>query len=216
MGWRPAEPFIYVNDSTPIRSHCLACGGPGDPTWNNIRTGKAGCGWCSRKRVDPAFVKRSFSQRGLEMLGDYVRSGDGILSRCNSCHQIVSPSWNSIREGSGCWYCAERNGAFKMSEPAFLYLITHPQLQAGKIGVCGLHSPRLHRWTNHGWVLLARRRFDAGREAVALEQEVLRVVHSGGRSCYLNQEDMGGLSGASETFSIDEIPNAQRILYRKP
>jgi hypothetical protein len=57
-------------------------------------------------------------------------------SRCMVCQQVSEPALGNVynRTRWGCRWCASRG--IDYCAPALVYLITHPQLGAHKIGIC--------------------------------------------------------------------------------
>ena len=92
---------------------------------------------------------------------------------------------------------------FRPGEAALVYLLRHERLQAAKVGVCNMGTGRISRHLRRGWQLHATLAFEAGRDALRLEREVLaewraqdlEPVRDGGRS-YDGWTETASLSSA--------------------
>jgi hypothetical protein len=88
---------------------------------------------------------------------------------------------------------------FDPSSPARVYLISHPEHRALKIGVAGAHSDRIARHEAHGWELVHEWWLQIGFDALDIEEAVLdrwRNLYS--QRPVLSHWDMPQ-GGASET-----------------
>jgi hypothetical protein len=124
--------------------------------------------------VDPLEAEAFWREQGLEPLEPYGASHRPWLSRHLACGREVSPTWNSVRGGSGpCKFCADHG--FDRSAPGILYLIRHLSLAAIKIGVTteAARNSRLAAHAKNGWELLDLRRTATGDIAEILESAVL-------------------------------------------
>jgi len=108
-----AEPLErYSGADTPWRCVCLTCGTVGYPRLSGM--GRQGpCKPCGRKRAN-AKMRLNAAQSiqvmrdaGLEPLEDYPGSR-AWRCRCLKCDREVTPTYGSIRSGSGCHYCASK------------------------------------------------------------------------------------------------------------
>ena len=108
------------------------------------------------------------------------------------------------RQG-GCKYC--KVGGFDFKKPAIIYLITHPEYGAHKIGVAGASekNERLKKHSRQGWQIYKTREFKVGEDVFAIEQQVLAwLISSKGLTPYLAVEQMPQ-GGSSETVDASEI-----------
>ena len=170
-GFEPLEPYPGKNH-TPWRAK-HTCGKVSSPALANLQSGSS-CVWCAEKRVDPLEAEAFWREQGLEPLEPYGASHRPWLSRHLACGREVSPTWNSVRGGSGpCKFCADHG--FDRSAPGILYLIRHLSLAAIKIGVTteAARNSRLAAHAKNGWELLDLRRTATGDIAEILESAVL-------------------------------------------
>jgi len=96
---------IYPGNRRPWRSRCRTCGKEVSPTYSNVRKGQGACGYCAKRRVEPADAITVMREAGLEPLEPFPGVTTGWRARCEVCHRIVSPQYQSVARGSGCGYC---------------------------------------------------------------------------------------------------------------
>ena len=91
--------------------------------------------------------------------------------------------------------------------PALVYVISHRELDAIKIGITGEESARIDRYTRRGWQRFKTMRFPVGSRAQEVERAVLAHVRT--QLClsqHLAPEHMGTHRGFTETFCLSELP----------
>jgi hypothetical protein len=123
----------------------------------------------------------------------------------NVCGNLVSPTYSSLKSGSGCKYCSI--GGINLREPGFLYLMTHQELNAHKIGIGGFASltNRIEQHKKHGWKLYKSLDFKTAERAYEAEQEILNWVRTElGLPQYLVLEQMPQ-GGHTETLDASEV-----------
>ena len=122
---------------------------------------------------------------------------------CAAGHRTTVRPTAIVHNAQGvCRYCA-RHG-FDYLAPSVVYLITHPQLGAHKVGITGVDTTRLEAWRKHGWQAFKTRRFGVGHIAREVEQSVLRWLREElGHSAYLDAVQCP--NGHTETVSADSI-----------
>ncbi len=81
-----------------------------------------------------------------------------------------------MRAGSGCRYCATKG--LDYNAPALLYLITHAELEAHKVGIGSPNAGRLDAHRKNGWTVYKVMHFDTGQEAYDVEAAVLRWLRA--------------------------------------
>jgi len=110
-GLEPMEP--YPGTVMKWKCKCSICGKEVTPTHDRVKQGGSGCRFCGRKS---AGQKRRHSEddavavmrrAGLEPLGMYPGAGLAWKCKCLTCGRNVSPSYNTVRQGGGCRYCAK-------------------------------------------------------------------------------------------------------------
>ena len=200
----PLEP--YPGASSPWKCKCLVCGKTVTPRYGGIVQGQGGCGYCSRSFVDPEDAVKVMLQNQLEPLEPYSRSDGPWKCKCLKCGRTVTPAYVAVNGGQGgCKYCASRG--IDYAAPAFVYLITHPELGAHKIGI-GNDKTRNNRLKEHakaGWEIFDSITVDSGDLAEQIEQAGLRWIRTEKNlPIYLLSEQMPQ-GGYSETFEADSI-----------
>ena len=196
----------YQSSSTPWKCECLKCGNLVFPRYSGIQSGQGGCLICAGKYIDPKFALEIMESAGLKPLVDYPGIKMPWKSQCTKCQKIVSPWFTSVRNGGGCIYCAEFG--FQQNDPAYLYLITNPELGSHKVGIGNsgkkLKRDRIRSHTNRGWQTYKKWDFSVGSAALAIEQEWLSILRNDlGVAPFLSKEQMPQ-GGWTETFS-DEL-----------
>lgn len=204
-GAKPLEP--YPGARVRWNCECLKCGRKISPVYSSvINEGLNPCGYCAGKRVDPKTAFAVMVNAGLTPLEDYVKSERPWRCICNKCKKLVTPSYTSIRTGQGgCRYCADKG--LDYNEPAYLYLMTHPNLGAHKVGIANTKT-RVNRIKEHqkyGWVLFKAIDFETGDDAYQIEQQVLTWLRlKKGLGIFLSKEQLPQ-GGYSETVEAGEI-----------
>jgi hypothetical protein len=174
------------------------------PRYSGIVQGKGGCKYCAGRAVDADEAVADMLRAGLEPLQPYVRSLDPWPSRCTACGREVSPTYAAVKhQGNRCRYCA--TGGIDLTAPAFVYLVTHPQLGAHKVGIGMVGGPRLALHQKHGWQVYRTVNVPTGEEAYRVESEVLRWLRLDlGLPPFLTPEDMPQ-RGDTETVEADAV-----------
>jgi len=169
-GFRPLT--TYHGSLRPWPSECLKCGRESTPWFASVKAQGTRCAYCQGIRLDPAEAEEIMRCAGLLPLVPYPGANVPWLCRCAQCNREVRPVLGSVRAGSGCRYCATRG--LDLNAPAILYLITHDELQAHKVGV---GSPTGRRLTTHhrrGWRTCRVMHFPSGQQAYEVEAATLR------------------------------------------
>lgn len=204
-GANPLEP--YPGGRARWNCECLKCGRKISPDYSSVvNSGQNACGYCAGKRVDPKAAFIAMVGAGLTPLEEYVRADKPWRCTCNKCQKIVTPTYTSIRVGQGgCRYCT--NKGLDYSEPAYLYLMTHPILGAHKVGIANFKT-RVNRIKEHqkyGWEVFRSIDFDTGDDAFQIEQQVLDWIRvKKGLGIFLSKEQLPQ-GGYSETVEAAEI-----------
>jgi hypothetical protein len=200
----PLEDFGSVNAKW--RSIHLLCNREVSPRFADVYySARSGCGYCAGTYVDPEEAKLFYESLGFQPLAEYKTSGEPWSAIHLKCGKKVSPTYNSIQQGGGCKYCA--TNYIKLDEPAFIYLITNPDLNSHKIGISGLNSntDRLKKHSKHKWATFKTLNLKTGEIAFELEQKILIWLRND--LClppYVLPEQMPQ-GGFSETVDANEI-----------
>ena len=97
----------YTKSHDEWKCKCLLCGRVVFPTYNSIQQGNGGCKYCSGKFVDVVEAKKLMVSKGLNPLEPFKKVNSRWKCKCLICGKIVTPTYNSIKQGNGgCKYCA--------------------------------------------------------------------------------------------------------------
>lgn len=194
------------------KSRCIICQSTCYPTYSNIRNGNGGCLKCAGKIVNPSEAKKTMIAAGLKPLEPYPGRHTPWKCQCLKCKRQVTPHYGSISRGGGCRFCAEIG--IDYTKPGYLYLITHIDLNAHKIGIGNYerarqYNDRLKQHAKAGWTLFRRIDFESTEDAFKVEQLTLKWLRDV-RTLpqYLGKKDMPQ-GGSSETVDASEIDLAQ-------
>jgi hypothetical protein len=105
-GLTPVVP--YPGAGKPWQSLCNRCGHEVSPSLASVRGGSRGCVWCAGQRLDEEAIQELMRSRNLEPVERYPGAMRPWRCRCLICDHEVSPTYNSIQQGSGgCGWCAK-------------------------------------------------------------------------------------------------------------
>lgn len=162
----------YVDSATPISVIHIACGKKAMPTYNALRRGRVNCGFCSGKHVEPLEAVKFMKASGYIPQEEYSYSTSAWKCIHKKCGNVTKPTYNNIKRGlGGCRFCAPWGIDFK--KKTILYLISHPELSAHKIGINNFDSGRLEKHLKNGWIIYKTKLFTRGLQAYEVEQSVL-------------------------------------------
>lgn len=191
------------------RCRCMNCSRIVSPQFGKVRDSEiSGCAYCSRRRVDAVTAVRAMKAAGLIPLEDYPGVHTPWKARCEKCERTVSPHFASVQRGSGCRFCAPYG--IDLTQPAILYLITHPEFMASKIGISQASSDRIETHLGYGWKVLKLWSFQSGEKAASAEAVVLSHFRKTLKlPPFLRPRDMpqGGFTEtvSASAISIEEI-----------
>jgi len=208
-GFQPLKP--YPGSLTAWPSECVKCGKKSSPQYANVKYGGTRCAYCQGRRTDPEEAAEEMRSAGLEPLVPYPGANTPWACRCTTCQQKVTPVIGSVRAGSGCRYCATKG--LNYNEPALLYLVTHPELEAHKVGIGSPTAGRLDAHRKYGWNVYKVIAYPTGQEAYEVESAVLRWIRlEMGFPQALAKEDMPQRGETETLYSSDiDLP----ILWRE-
>lgn len=200
----PLEPYKRADGKWKCR--CNVCLKLVTPTYSTLKQGAAGCIYCSGRKVDPQDAISLFIENSLRPLVPYENTETKWKSECMKCSRIVYPSHHMVSQRSGgCKYCSTQGMDFTL--PAFIYLITHAELNAHKIGISGMYSKedRLMDHAKNGWTLYKRKTLESADQTYEIEQETLRWLREErGLPPYLSKDQVPQ-AGWTETVDASEI-----------
>ena len=196
----------YKRADSQWKCRCIKCLKVVTPTYSSVSQGQSGCVYCSGKKVDPQDAISLFLENNLKPLVAYKTTDTKWKSECMKCGRIVYPTHHMVAQRSGgCKYCATLGLDFTL--PAYIYLITHEELGAHKIGISGVYAKedRLNDHAKSGWKLYKRKNFESADQTYEIEQEVIRWLRKDrGLPPYLSLIEMPQ-RGWTETVDSSEI-----------
>jgi hypothetical protein len=204
---RGLEPLTqYPGSSTGWRSRHMVCGKEVSPSYGYIKMGGVGCKYCAGLApISPAAAKKLFISRGFKPLELFVNTKTPVRAIHKVCGREVKPTYGALRDGGGCKYCSI--GGINLSQPGFLYLMTHKSLGAHKIGIGGFASSvnRIEQHKKHEWELFKSLDFETAELAYEIEQFIINWIRNDlGLLQYLVIEQMPQ-GGHTETIDASEI-----------
>jgi len=205
------EPLeLYRSNGTPWRCLCSNCGKVVTPTLKNVQAGHGGCAWCSGYAVAPEEADGTMRAAGLDPLIPYPGTQAPWLCRCLRCGRTVSPRYGHIRIGGGCRWCSYGAGGFKAEEPAMVYLVTHADRSATKVGITNAAGRQLKAHRRQGWQVVTAVQVP-GKIAQFIELDILRWWRRDlGLPVHLERGEMPQ-GGWTETVASAEIDLAETI-----
>ena len=150
-GLDPLEP--YPGALKPWRAVCRTCGREVSPRYAQLQQGWSGCGYCSKKKVDPLEAEQFMLEVGVRPKVPYPGTGVPWLCECLACGRAVTPMYGSVKSGqSACKFCARRavhqeEAIEKLEAAGFAPLEPYPGSRVpwkARCLICGNHvQPRL-------------------------------------------------------------------------
>lgn len=174
---------------------------------------KRGCPYCTLQKriigvndlasVNPKLLSEWHPNKNMPLKPEDVGpSGDIKVWWIAECgHEWKATVGSRHTLGAGCPSCAPLG--FINDKPSYLYLISNQNMEAMKIGITNVSSPRLSQWEKLGWVIIKTWEAD-GNKIRALENETLKWIrHELKLSPVLKKSDLPKMAGWRETFSIN-------------
>ena len=210
-GLQPLE--LFAGAHKPWRCRCTTCGRESTPTFSNVQNGKR-CVFCGGNRVDPDEAFALMTSAGLHPLEPYRGNGLPWRCLCVTCSREVSPSYSSVRTGSGCRFCAP--SGIDYAAPGVVYLMHHPDLFCLKVGVSttAAKQVRVDAHAKKGWVTIATWGTHTGDDAEQIEQQILGWWRNElGAPVALTKSEMpsGGWSETAALIHVDIDDTIARI-----
>lgn len=209
-GLKPLED--YKSKDSRWKCLCLTCNRMVYPSWNNIRNGSGGCGYCryiksgKSNRTPEKEAIATMLKSNLLPLENYNNKDMPWKCKCLKCKNIVYPMAGNVKRGQGgCTYCRETG--LNYSEAAYIYLIFHEEYDSIKVGVSNVNSKpnRLNQHKKNGWSVFKTLNFKSGRAAEIVETKTLQWLR---KEMKLNRHltaDLMPQGGHSETVDASEI-----------
>ncbi|MEE1845332.1 hypothetical protein ACIODX_14940 [Streptomyces sp. NPDC088190] len=196
----------FLGTGKPWLSHCVAAGHIVAPRYDNVTGRNGGCRFCKRYGPgDPHEAVADMRAVGFRPLEPFKNIASPWLSLCERCTKTSTPRLNNVRaRGECCQHCA-RYG-LDPGAPARVYVLSHAEYGAVKIGVSGLRTreDRVARFRGHGWVQFAQIDFATGADAYRVEQSVIRRLRIEGHGVFLGDGQMP-IGGYKETFDATTV-----------
>ena len=203
---RPLVPF--KNGHSKWKCECLICGKVVYQSYNSMQQSYGPCGYCAGKVVDIEEAVNVMQNAGLKPLDPYSKALDRWKCECRKCGRIVFPTYSAIKKGQGgCRFCADFG--IDYTGPGFIYLMTHPYLQAHKVGIGGSkrsrNRDRVAEHQKFGWDLFYREDFETADDAFQVEQKVVAWLRQEKKlGIFLSEFEMPQ-GGYTETVDASEI-----------
>ncbi|MGC0374727.1 hypothetical protein [Streptomyces sp. SAI-229] len=202
----------FLGTGKPWLSQCVAAGHIVAPRYDNVTSRNGGCRFCKRYGPgDPHEAVADMRAAGFRPLEPFKNIASPWLSLCERCAKTSTPRLNNVRaRGECCQHCA-RYG-LDPAAPACLYVLSHAEYGAVKIGITGLRTreDRVARFRGHGWVPFTQIDFATGADAYRVEQSVIRRLRIEGHGVFLGDVQMP-IGGYKETFDATSV-SVERLL----
>lgn len=214
-GLEPLTP--YPGNTIKWNFKCIKCGVEVSSLYGNITRKKRngwksfGCPDCSflemgrRYSENPDVARQKFLNADLEMLGEYKTARLPIEAKCLKCGAVTKQTLNGVMNGKACKFCF--HVGIKYGEPAYLYLIYHPEFHSIKIGISNVEA-NLNRLLSHkknGWSEYKSFDFDTADEAEYFETMVLKWLRKERKLQPHLVRELMPQGGFTETVDADEI-----------
>lgn len=211
-GFEPLTP--YPGSLSPWPCECVTCGKQSSPWFASVKSQGTRCAYCQGMRTDPDDAGVIMRAAGLKPLVPYPGANTPWRCRCVTCNNEVTPVIGTIRAGGGCRYCATKG--LDYTAPALLYLITHPELEAHKVGIGSPTAGRLDTHRKHGWTVYNTIHYPTGQQAYEVETAVLRWLRlEMGLPQALTQRDMPQRGETETVYAADiDLPLLWREIIR--
>lgn len=203
-GLEPLEPYPGA-PNLKWRCRCLRCANEVTPQYSYAKHGRGLCPHCSRTIVNVEQAIELMLSRGLEPLENFPGSNKPWRCRCEVCGRETSPTYGTIysKPKGGCKWCADTG--IDYAAPSIVYLITHKEFGAHKIGIAAITSTRMNSHKREGWETFKTLATENGYIAKQVEDAVLNWWREErGLAHYLLLEQMPQ-GGFSETVDASEI-----------
>lgn len=185
------------------KSRCTSCGYVVAPNYQSLRRG-GGCRYCAGKAVDPDKARELMRRQGYEPLEPYPGSLKKWRCQCLSCGRESTPTFaTTSSKRSRCKFCSPKG--IDLTAPGIVYVVTHDELNAHKVGIASMSGKRLRSHQQHGWEVYRTAPLPTAEMAYEVEAAVLRWLRIDlGHGPYLVKEQIPQ-RGETETVSSDVV-----------
>jgi hypothetical protein len=213
---RKLTPLVeFPGANKPWLCKCKVCDSEVTPRYADLKS-QSGCVYCAMRATRPEDAVEKMRAVGLEPITEYPGANRGWPCTCQTCGQEVRPHYSSIQQGrKGCRFCADKG--IDYTSAGYLYLITHEELRAHKIGIANFaedaYEDRVSRHMKHGWIGYKATTFDSTEAAFQVEQRALKWLRQ--TKGLPPAVDRGSMpqGGWTETVAADSIDVS--VLWRK-
>lgn len=205
----------YPGALKPWKSVCATCGDVIYPRYGNIQSGNGPCTACGygvladKQRIPDDEAKRLMVELGgADPEVPYPGAHTPWLCTCKKCGNSITPRLASVKAGQGaCIYCAEKG--IDYAAPSIVYTLAlhiadgEASLNVVKVGIANEESARLKLHQSRGWRVVEVAHFKTGREALTVEQSLIRVWRKSGAS-FVPKEFVPEGDGYTETVELSD------------
>jgi len=217
-GMKLLEKYPHEN-AKPLECQCLKCKRIVRRPLASVKRSKNGCEYCAGTMVDPDEATQFMIEKGYKPEVPYPGTDTPWKVTHIACGTPCKPTYGTIRRtGNGCRKCA--NYGWDNSRESYIYLITHKDLGAHKIGIANtskvLKIDRLHRHQTQGWEAYKKWEFSTGQGVLEVEAEVFRILRIERKiPVFLSKEQMK-YGGWTETVDADliSLPEISTIISK--
>lgn len=102
----------YINQKTPLRFKCNKCGEEFERDAGHLLRGRFNCPTCGRVKgaqklkYTSEYVKNYLRDNDINMIGEYINAGTGVLCECKQGHQFNLYFSEYLNRGRSCPQCA--------------------------------------------------------------------------------------------------------------
>jgi len=213
---KPLEP--YKDATSKWKCECLKCGKTVYPIYNTIQQGHGGCIFCGGAApLDPKKAENFMIKMGYRPKTPYLTTATKWECIHIPCGKIVKVKYSQIKTGQGgCRTCAD--WGFQIDKQSYLYLITHKDFVAHKVGIANLtnskYQDRLYRLKKEGWEKVQVWNFEDGSKIIEIETSIFKILRKDlGIPKFLAKEQMKN-GGETETMDAEliSLPDLKRII----
>jgi DNA-directed RNA polymerase subunit RPC12/RpoP len=196
--------------------------------WRQLLTSRAsgrGCPYCVGKKILLGFNDLATTNPEICLEWHPTKNGDFTPQEITSgslksvwwlgeCGHEWRTNVPTRLRGSGCPTCSI--GGFRSTEPATLYFLHNPRLQAFKVGITNKDKKvdRISKFVKQGWQVVNRWESESGLIIVSCETTFFQWLRRDQQiPVYLDKKTIGSIGGETETFS-DSILTRQEVIAK--
>lgn len=96
----------YPGANNPWKCLCKNCGKHPEPRYTQVKSGKNGCAYCSKRKVDPKEAEKLMNERGFKTFGQFPGATKPWSVQCLKCKRKFSTYFYSSNDKTRCKYCS--------------------------------------------------------------------------------------------------------------